>query len=300
MNGYICKFFSFFLIISSSFFPNFACAPFNEFELHRSDGSIVISAGALLEKVPWITKKNIIFDLTGVLFYPSKIFLPFEIGFFKLARYSISHFKNPFKLFENALLNFLYEIEGKSENHYYKQYQLPEIICQLQRGEKTSAEVLNLVNTKIDELANKNYFASQQEKELIREIINFGLSPEKTVEKSFKKIHNGIAVLKAFAEKKDDLGNTIHDLYLLSNLDVEIFELLKQAHPDVFSCFKYIAVSGQTGVMKPDSEAFKKLAEIANLDLADCFFIDDQEENVRAALKLNMEAVQFVGHPSHF
>ena len=303
MNEHICRIFSFFLIINTSFCPIFSCPPFignNEFELIKSDGLTVISAGALLSKVPMITKKNIIFDLTGVLFYPSKIFLPFEIGLFKLARYSVSHLKNPFKLFENALLKFLYEIAGKSESHYYKQYQLPEIICQWQRGETTSAEVFQLVNAKIDEFAKQNYFASEQEKELIREIITFGLSPEKAVEKSFKRIPNGIAVLKAFATKKDHLGNPIHDIYLLSNLDTEIFGLLKEKHSDVFNVFKHMAVSGETGVMKPDQLAFKKLAQTSGIDLTDSFFIDDQAENVKAALKLDIEAVQFVDNRFNF
>lgn len=266
---------------------------------YAEDNVLVANAAHILNTIDSINQKNIIFDLTGVLFYPSKLFLPFEVGILSLAQYSIRHCANPFSIFETALLDFLYGLDGKSESHFYKQYQLPEIICQWQKGKTTSQEIFKRVDDKIKELEQQSYFKSNIQKKLIQNILTFGLNPDIAVEKSFKRIESGIELLKAFEKKTNQNGEKAHTLYLLSNLDTETFSLLQKLYPKVFKRFKTLYVSGYTGYMKPEQEAFNNLLKEEDLRAEDCFFIDDQRENIKAAEALGIESVQFLGNRFH-
>ncbi len=54
-----------------------------------------------------------------------------------------------------------------------------------------------------------------------------------------------------------------------------------------------IVVSGAEGVVKPDPEIFRVLLDRFDLEAAECLFVDDSEENVRAAESLGFEAERF-------
>ncbi len=54
-------------------------------------------------------------------------------------------------------------------------------------------------------------------------------------------------------------------------------------------------VSCQTGVRKPDPEAYLGAARELGVSTAECLFVDDREANVRAARQVGMPALRFTG-----
>jgi putative hydrolase of the HAD superfamily len=79
---------------------------------------------------------------------------------------------------------------------------------------------------------------------------------------------------------------------LLSNVpasrakDIRKLGLYKPFHPAILSC--------DIGVEKPNKKAFRVLLKkLGNVDPNRCFFIDDKIENVNAALRLGIQAVQY-------
>jgi HAD superfamily hydrolase (TIGR01509 family) len=67
------------------------------------------------------------------------------------------------------------------------------------------------------------------------------------------------------------------------------FRWLELFDKKIFSC--------EVGVIKPDHEIYKTCLNALNIPAEDCLFVDDALENVRAALDLDMHAVQFRTFP---
>jgi HAD superfamily hydrolase (TIGR01509 family) len=57
--------------------------------------------------------------------------------------------------------------------------------------------------------------------------------------------------------------------------------------------FDAVALSFETGVIKPDERAYEIIAERLAVVPAECVFIDDQERFVTAAKEVGMEAIHF-------
>ncbi len=81
-------------------------------------------------------------------------------------------------------------------------------------------------------------------------------------------------------------------VFVLSNMPKGIAEKLLAAH-DFFSVFDGIMFSHQVHVQKPNARIFTLFFEKFNLKPEACFFIDDEEPNVRAADNLGMPSVLF-------
>jgi FMN phosphatase YigB (HAD superfamily) len=76
-------------------------------------------------------------------------------------------------------------------------------------------------------------------------------------------------------------------LYYLSNFPADIFEEVKRSYP----FFKYFVggiISADVRFSKPDPGIFRVLFEKFDLVAKECFFIDDNQENVIAAEKIGM------------
>jgi putative hydrolase of the HAD superfamily len=83
---------------------------------------------------------------------------------------------------------------------------------------------------------------------------------------------------------------------LLSNMPIDVLEYMRKEFrwlelfdQKVFSC--------EVGVNKPDHEIYETCLNALNIPADDCLFVDDALENVRAALALDMHAVQFRTFP---
>lgn len=95
-----------------------------------------------------------------------------------------------------------------------------------------------------------------------------------------------------------NLKNKGHKLYLLSNTNPLHIEKIKALcgpfkYKQFISQFDAVYYSHQTGHRKPEADFYKKVLKEQKLKAADCFFIDDREDNIEAATKLKLECWHF-------
>jgi len=89
-----------------------------------------------------------------------------------------------------------------------------------------------------------------------------------------------------------------HSLYLVSNTNAMHIQKIKDLcgpfkYKQFTSLFEHVYYSHEMGSRKPESAFFQKVLKEQKLDPADCLFIDDREENVKAAKKLGINSKLF-------
>lgn len=254
-----------------------------------------LTAKELHDLAKRIDKDVIIFDLTGVLLHPSKRFIFSEVGVWELFKYCILNFQLPYSVFYR-LADFLEALVPASseKKYFYKDRVLPEIMCQWQKGEINSHEILDIIKQKCESEEMKTFFSSTAEKTLILKMATIIFTPKLLAKKSMKRIESGIAILKTLADKRNKHGEKRHTILVLSNMEEEIVKEVHALHPDIFGCFDGMMISSAVHMMKPDEEIFQHFLKTFNLDPKDCIFFDDQIENVLAAEKLGIKSIQFI------
>lgn len=86
-----------------------------------------------------------------------------------------------------------------------------------------------------------------------------------------------------------------YQLGLLSNTNEWHFEY--GIRPvDVYPLFDSVSLSFHVGVMKPAKEIYLDAMTKLQLPAADCIYVDDLEENVRAATELGMNGIRYTSH----
>ena len=90
----------------------------------------------------------------------------------------------------------------------------------------------------------------------------------------------------------EDLARGGTHLYLLSNMPASTFDYLSRKY-QFFSHFKYLVISGQILLIKPDPAIFRHLVAKTGIVPAESVFIDDLEKNVAAARQCGFEAIRF-------
>lgn len=80
--------------------------------------------------------------------------------------------------------------------------------------------------------------------------------------------------------------------YALSNTS-ENFRTIEEK---IIDYFDDLMLSYRVGLLKPALGIYKYLLYVFDFNPKECFFIDDKEENVLAAQKLNIEGYVFAGH----
>lgn len=118
-----------------------------------------------------------------------------------------------------------------------------------------------------------------------------GVTTDVVPKKIFAPLQRGIELLKKCHAKKNEHGEQIHRLYILSNLKTHNYEYLVQQHPDIFTFFHGVVISGTVALEKPDVRIYEHLLDIFQLHSSSCIFIDDFQENVHAAEKVGMKGV---------
>jgi 2-haloacid dehalogenase len=81
-------------------------------------------------------------------------------------------------------------------------------------------------------------------------------------------------------------------LYALSNWSAETFPRMRGKY-DFFALFDAMIVSGEVGLIKPDPAIFELAIRTTGAEAAQCLLIDDNAENVAAARRVGMQAIQF-------
>lgn len=102
-------------------------------------------------------------------------------------------------------------------------------------------------------------------------------------------IQEGVDLLKCIAESK------LYNLYGLTNWSHETFPYTYDKYP-FFHLFKGIIVSGEEKLIKPDPRIFNRLLEKYELKANECFFIDDNNDNIKAALDLGFNCYHLTNH----
>jgi FMN phosphatase YigB (HAD superfamily) len=247
---------------------------------------------SLLKSVPY---KNIIFDLNGVLFKIKKRVFLKEIGYLKVLAYSMMHLKSPFYILED-ILAFMNKVNPPlSEQTFAKYYNkdfFPSLLCNLQQGYISYREALAVVEKLFIQNEKNTFFASIMEKNIIAKAIKTLFTPEVFINKGFIPSNKGVRMLRS-CYKNNIITNNNKKLYLLANCDCKMFSILSEKYKDIFSMFDGTMISAEAHSMKPEKIIFKTFLNKYGLDSKDCFFIDDQEENISAAFEIGMSGSIF-------
>ena len=207
-------------------------------------------------------------------------------------------FSNPMRI-EDDYMEFLSTIESyrkgevvASNNDKY----LPKIMSDWLQGLKTPQEVRTIIIAKINQLRSK---IGKSKAKLWIAITNFMFTPSRLASVTVPK-KSVIKILKKCHGKKNYAGQCEHRIFLLTNYDVETFELIKKKKEfkELFDCCDGIIVSGKVHLIKPDPEifhvAFKEFD--INPDSEFTVFIDDEYFNIEAAMRLGkrkLRCIQF-------
>jgi HAD superfamily hydrolase (TIGR01509 family) len=238
------------------------------------------------------TKKNMVFDFGGVLFYPNKLVSFQHLGALNIAEYALCQRINPLYLdhyLKTTLfttLNSIAQEHNLDTNQYHQAYDekgnpLPLLINAWLQGAMTCSEIRSLITTSIN--AHPEWFACRAEQRLIANITNMIFTPE-----HFANTQKLSPAALAFIKRCKKEG---HKIYGLSNWDAESFALLKEKHPHLFDLFDGIIVSGQVKANKPHAPIYHALLNTYQLEPQQCWFFDDQKENVHAAQQLGINAI---------
>ena len=83
-------------------------------------------------------------------------------------------------------------------------------------------------------------------------------------------------------------------MLIVSNTNELHFEWIVEHYP-LLRHFDDYVLSYQVGSMKPDTAIFREAVRRAGRRPEECFFSDDKAENISAAARLGIDAVQFAG-----
>ncbi len=224
---------------------------------------------------------SIIFDLGGVLMYTRKSITMRHMGLLALPIYAIRNLCSP----RRALFDALHRVAPFTETATipYDDYgkELPLIMCDWLKGIP-----YELLKARVGE-------ALCEEPGTLQSMADAIFNPEKFSDAQF--------LIRAGEEFVHDCIDNGHQVYILSNWDAASFKYLYDAYEEFFKLFSGIVVSGQCGLLKPDIKIYQHLLTKYGLKPADCFFIDNQQENIEAAETVGIQSclVQsgFMGAP---
>lgn len=234
---------------------------------------------------PLIQAANIVFDLGGVLVDTKKMKAAGSIGIFNLVAYA----GNPTTLF----FNFLEQINPRKattplacdENGNL----LPQCMCDWMTGAATGPAIARSIYQALagnTSLSWSEYRVIEGMGTMIFDDMDCYLATKKLIKAGWK-----------FAQECKQAG---HKLYILSNWDAASFDELKKLYPDAFKIFDGEIISGKVGAIKPDPTIYKILLETYNLNPAQTIFIDDQQENIKAAQSLGISTIHCTKKKSLF
>lgn len=212
---------------------------------------------------------DIIIDLGGVLLKTDKSLMANKVGMMNLMGYTFTHFKSPrkdFYTFLDHVKPIIQESKARSFAYDERHRKLPCVMCEWLKG-VPSRKILKRVS-------------KAHPSPLNLKLAQAVFDPE-VMSKSKLIIQSGVNFVQECCRQG-------HNMYILANQDPESFEILKKNNPDFFNLFTGIVISGDCALVKPDPAIFKYLLKTYNLEVNNCFFIDDQQENIETAQKLGI------------
>jgi putative hydrolase of the HAD superfamily len=82
-----------------------------------------------------------------------------------------------------------------------------------------------------------------------------------------------------------------YPLYVMTNTNAEHERVWSETHRELMAVFKAVFVSSRMGCRKPETEAFRKVAQSIGQDPSRILFFDDSAENIQGARRSGMSAV---------
>jgi FMN phosphatase YigB (HAD superfamily) len=258
-----------------------------------------------------ISAELILFDLGGVLITYSKRKIGQTAGIGQWIRYLLCDHINPLSL-RSMIFDILHTVRQYIPRTTDcpalacddQGFILPLIFCELQSGITPAHELLSDIRSTITQLTSLNYFISDDEQQIARNVIERIFSPELFVA-HLSPLKSGMRLLAQCANIKNADGTPKHTIGICSNFDPESFEflmdtpigqqILQYVPPDlIFISGHYQSHRG----LKPNHTAFEAVIEKTGFAAEDIVFIDDQDENLRAAAICGMNTIKFNGRRS--
>lgn len=242
--------------------------------------------------------KDFIFDLGGVLVLTNKMTSFRHVGMRNIISCSFQLGINPFYIdsyIKSRLFTFLDEVAILSDiapvdlqqAYDEKGNILPLLISAWLQGLLSGKQITILIEQAID--SNPQWFKCKAEKRTIENTARLIFTPELLVHSR----HISSAGI-AFIKKCKREG---HRIYGLSNWDADSFALMKEKHSELFDLFDGIVISAEVKTNKPHTDIYHILLNRYQLEPKNCWFIDDQQENIDAAQKLGINVIK---HSSTF
>jgi putative hydrolase of the HAD superfamily len=174
--------------------------------------------------------------------------------------------------------------------------QSPALMAQMWRGDFSEESAQLHARLAIELFAKEEKFISYNEYVLITKIIYLIFCSKEIV--NFIYTYDDIVnFIEEIAQEIDpETGKNKHEIYILSNMSAEMYEKIKK-HMPVKKLFELIPeshwiISSCINKIKPNRAIYEYILEKFNLDAKDCVFVDDQEENVKAADEVGIKSLQ--------
>lgn len=261
---------------------------------------IVCDENALITREETISsiaqhKKVIVFDLGDVLITTSKKIAFDHIGLKKISMYLLLDHRTP-ESTPAVLYALLNKVKGgRINNTICDPYGniLPDIFCEALIGKRAEHECLTEVLKIIEQ--HKKHFCSKREQKIARILAHFMFDAQTLCNLQILN-HDALHLLR-------DCVHRGHHVFLFSNFSPRAFDLVKRKFPEIFSIIpeSNIIVSGYTGHAKPHPTAYELLIERLKAlgikpEQNNVFFLDDQQENIAAALAYGIIGVHYNEH----
>lgn len=234
------------------------------------------------------TINTIIFDLIGVVFSIHKIRVLRNIGNKDLIYYFLKRRINPIDEGIFILDRMRKEIPGQfQEVVSYKGTFLPNCFLQWNQGLITRAQAFEHIHNYFSLLDSQGYFIDKQHKKIMFNLLSTLFSSELGLD-VFRPIKSTLTLVKKLRKQGK------YKLYILTNIDKDTFDGLKELYQPVFNLFDGVVTSCYSSYLKPDSAIFKYLCDQYGLTPEACCFIDDQIENITTAQQLGMQTIHCI------
>jgi HAD superfamily hydrolase (TIGR01509 family) len=220
-----------------------------------------------------ICSKNIVFDLEGVLFIPDKekikkiIGENVDIAFVKRHLFSAQTNYTPYP--EDTSIPYALEDGGR----------IPYLHYQHCIGSRTNDEILAAIFHAI-----KNYKTEDENLKSKMFLLAEAMYDPIVYTNTIEPLWPGIEILQKC------LGHG-HDIYILSNWAKESFDIMLKNFDWLSSKTKGMIISGYTNIIKPNQQIYQKLLQTYKLDPKETFFIDDREQNTKAAEQVGITGI---------
>jgi HAD superfamily hydrolase (TIGR01509 family) len=225
----------------------------------------------------------IIFDLMNVIIKENSAGFAKQIGYGKIASYTLTHWRHPgYRCLD--MLDAMSNCEAQKPHITVtlKNKTMPRSLIELQEGKKTASQTKDEILQAITMLDAQKHFSSMKEKELMINIMNIILDPNATA--------SMIEPIKSTINLAQKLKSAGYSIYIFANAPAELYTAIEKKYPDIINIFDGVVISSNIKTIKPDVAIFDHLFATHNLQPEYCILIDDLPETVIAAKQLGMQA----------